>query len=89
VEFTFGDYLEIGFKPIDYDTGSVIAYFFDDITEEVLEANGEFESGCDAIPIIKWSPATRQFDFKSRAKKSLTTAKSLIGHYQNWISAEE
>jgi hypothetical protein len=89
VEFTFDNYMDIGFQLINYDTGSLVAYFFDDITEEVLEANGEFDEDEDALPIIEWATDTRQFDFKALAKKDMTNAKSLLGHYQNWISADE
>ena len=88
VEFTFEDYLAGDFEKYD-EENIEINYFLDDITEEIVDANGEFSSGEDALPIVEWASGTSDFYIRTLVKKDMSATHPLIGYYRNWISAEE
>ncbi|MCF7918767.1 MAG: hypothetical protein K9N06_02505 [Candidatus Cloacimonetes bacterium] len=87
VEFTFTDYLKIGFSRLEIADGYVLEYYLDDITETVIESNGDFYTDEDALPVVNWPVDTKELSVKTLVKKDMKGAHSLLGLYQEWLKS--
>lgn len=84
IDFTFGNYKDLGFFSIEDCECSPLMYYFGSLSETYMESNGNEFGDVATIPILYWNKSASEVYFKTIVKEDMTDAHSLLELYKVW-----
>lgn len=84
VKFTFASYAAPKLYRYEKCDCAPLMYYTDQLSETIVESNGENLNDTDGIPLIIWQPDSREIYYKSQVKEDMSDAHSLVDLYTMW-----
>ncbi|MCF7912134.1 MAG: hypothetical protein K9M99_06380 [Candidatus Cloacimonetes bacterium] len=88
LEFTFDHYSAADFFRYEQCNCSPMMYYTGDISETVIEIDGEKISDNESIPVYMWSPEVRNFYIKTSVNDDMSNAHDFVDLFRLWKSKQ-
>jgi hypothetical protein len=89
VEFSFTNMTDIGFFRYEDCDCSPLMYYRKELTEKLVESNGDSFAENDVLPVIYWKPDTRSLYLKTLLIDDKLNSISLLQIYRDWKTSRE
>ncbi|MDP8221163.1 MAG: hypothetical protein P9X26_07445 [Candidatus Stygibacter frigidus] len=84
VEFAFVHYSDASFLKYDKCDCSPMMYYAGDLSETVIETDGETMSGSESIPVYFWDNNSTTCYIKTQVKDDMSDAHEMMDIYKIW-----
>ncbi|MDP8210580.1 MAG: hypothetical protein RAO94_00215 [Candidatus Stygibacter australis] len=84
VEFTFTHYSDVNFFQYDECNCAPMMYYAGDLSETVIEIDGESVTEDESIPVYTWDSQVKNFYIKTSVKEDMTDAHNFLDLYKLW-----
>lgn len=89
VEFTFNSISDINLFGFEDCECAPLMFYFEGLSETMLETNGTKLREDDSIPLIYWDKNATEFTYKTQVKEEMSDAHSLLPLYKIWADTQD